>query len=109
MVKTDQTQTDWFAVLLDLILSVTLQKMYDLTWCVDEFFTRSSERKIKRVAGNDLLQLESSWCYNNRNVDKNLSKNFKPPGTRCQISFAHYIFQQQQKWGKILNHFSKGS
>ena len=29
MVKTDQTQTDWFAVLLDLILSVTLQKMYD--------------------------------------------------------------------------------
>ena len=47
MVKTDQTQTEWFAVLLDLILSVTLRKMIDSIQYVNEFFTRSSERKIK--------------------------------------------------------------
>ena len=47
MVKTDQTQTDWFAVLLDLILSVTLRKMFDSIQYVNEFFTRSSGRKIK--------------------------------------------------------------
>ena len=36
-------------------------------------------QKIKRVASNGLLQLESSWCDNNINVDKVLSKKFKPP------------------------------